>query len=40
MIGICRIPTLALFQHGRFPAHQPGAMNAADIVRRTQAYRR
>jgi thioredoxin 2 len=31
--GIRSIPTLALFQHGRELARQPGAMGAADIVR-------
>ena len=32
-LGIRSIPTLALFQHGREVAHQPGAMGAAEIVR-------
>ncbi|MCW5608355.1 MAG: thioredoxin TrxC [Nitrosomonas sp.] len=31
--GIRSIPTLVLFQDGREAARQPGAMNAADIVR-------
>ena len=33
--AIRSIPTLVLFQHGREIARQPGAMGAADIVRRT-----
>ncbi len=34
--GIRSIPTLALFRGGRETARQPGAMNAADIVRWVQ----
>ena len=36
--GIRSIPTLVLFRQGRELARQPGAMDAADIVRWTRAH--